>query len=115
MSILDHQTKFMRHSTERKLGNVAVNLNRIAAYADKPDGNEQALYFIQETKYLVDWTAPELELDGQLALQAVQRSLAKWDNHWAQIWEDSEKKNVAQQEARVMSEQILAMAGLNNG
>ncbi len=100
---------FMRYPFERRLGNLAVNFNRIAEYATQTD---KALYFIQETKYLTDWCAIDSALETQLELQAAQRKLSKWSNHWEEISQTPEKTIQAQTEARAISQRLLEIAGL---
>ena len=105
----DKYQNFMRYPTERRLGNLAVNFNRIADYSTQTD---KALYFIRETKYLTDWCAIESDLETQLELQAAQRKLSKWSNHWVEISQTPAKTTQVQTEARAISQHILEMAGL---
>jgi hypothetical protein len=108
----ERQAKFMRHPLERKLGNLAVNFNRIATYSQQDQARDEVLFFVRESKYLADWTALEAELNLQEQLLEMQRVLAKWSNHWQSIWNDQSQKTQLQTQARAWSERLLVIAGL---
>ena len=62
------QERFMRHSQQRRLGNLSTNLNRIALYSEQNGAQDEIHYFIQETKHFAEWASLEASFEVQVEL-----------------------------------------------
>ena len=109
------QAAYLKSNQTRKLGTIATSANRIALVLAGQNTKENAVKLVTETMLFIEWIGADLGAHHAQELARVQRTLGTWRKNWDEIWTDSHKNSAAQQEARVMSEQILAMAGLNNG
>jgi hypothetical protein len=106
------QQRFMRHSQERRLGNLSTNLNRIALYSEQGSDPNEIRYFIQETKHFTDWASQEASLEVQMELVEIQRQLSKWTLHWDKTWQNTELRQRMNETSRAWSEKVLEWAGI---
>lgn len=104
--------RFLRDALPVRLGGLAANLARIKSFSDHPDHCDIVESLLNESKFFIEWTAPEAELELQVELVGLQLQLARWQLHWKRIWKDPVKRAAAAGEARIWSERILEMAGL---
>ena len=104
--------RYMRDALPIRLGGLATNLMRIASVAGHP-GNQQAVdSLLEESKFFIEWAAPDAVLDTQTVLVELQIELAKWHYGWPRDAADQMKRNRLAQEARVWAKQVLEMSGL---
>jgi hypothetical protein len=104
--------RFLRDSPSRRLGNVAANLARIEAFAAEPDHSEIVRHLAEESAFFIEWAAPDVELEAQCELLALQRLLVNWTRSWADVWEDSQRRAVMRETAGRWSQRLLRLAGL---
>lgn len=67
---------------------------------------------LQESKYFIEWTAAETEIETAAELVEIQIQLAVWQYRWINIWENTEQRMAVAEQARVWSDRVLAMSGL---
>jgi hypothetical protein len=106
------QARFMRLPLEKQLGNIATNLNRIAAYSGSGSSEAGILFFVRETIEMTTWALNTTESSMQTTLLELQELLAMWDDEWHGIWVDEKRKPQMQAQALAWSERLLEMAGL---
>ena len=94
------QQRYLRDDLPVRLGGLATNLSRIKSFASR-DGNREAVEsLIDESKYFIEWTAAEAEIDTAAALVELQVQLARWQHNWPRIWADpAQRRQVAEQSA----------------
>ena len=68
--------------------------------------------FQTDSKFFIEWTAPEAVLDMQVELVNLQRQLAQWQYNWANIWIDPVQRTAVAKQAGIWSKRILEMSGL---
>jgi hypothetical protein len=95
-----------------RLGGLAANLARIKSFSDHPDHHNVIESLLNESKFLIEWTAPDAGLDTQVALVELQLQLARWQRAWAEIWTDPVRRATVAEQAGVWSERVLEMSGL---
>jgi hypothetical protein len=102
---------FTKQSLPKRIGNLAVTVNRFAdAFEQRP---EQASSFMQEAMWFMEWIGTNLEPDKINLMVKTQKQMAIWRKNWNLIIENESTLQNAQQEARVMGEEFLTWAGLN--
>jgi hypothetical protein len=85
---------------------------RIASVA-KHSGNRQVVdHLLEESKFFIEWTAPDTSLEKQTALVELQVRLAVWHHRWPRDFFDQTKGAHLGREARIWAEQVLGMSGL---
>jgi len=67
---------------------------------------------IEESKFFIEWTAPDAELGIQTQLVELQIKLACWQSQWNRIWPDLQHRARVRHEAVDLSDRVLAMSGL---
>lgn len=104
--------KFFRDDLPTRLSNLAVNLAHIATYTEDAQAQEVILQLLDESKLLIEWLAPSMELEQQFILVDLQRCLARWRFTWPQIVSDARQRSAMADQVRQWSDQISAMANL---
>jgi len=106
------QERYMRDRLATRLGGLATNLMRISSVADHPENRQVVDNLLKESKFFIEWTAPDATLDKQVALVELQIKLARWHYRWHHDSADQAKRDHLAQEARTWAEQVLEMSGL---
>ena len=101
--------RFMSDPTPIRLGGIAANLARIASFAGDPRHHNAVLDLIEESKWFIEWAAPEADLDVAARLVEMQISLALIE---ARMHDGRIDVNAMIQSASTWSEEVLQMSGL---
>ena len=104
--------RYMRDGLPIRLGGLATNLMRIASVADHPENCQVVDSLLEESKFFIEWAAPDATLDKQAALVELQIRLARWHYGWHRDSIDQAKRARLAQEERTWAEQVLEMSGL---
>ena len=104
--------RYMRDGLPIRLGGLATNLMRIASVADHPGNRHVVDSLLEESKFFIEWAAPDATLDKQAALVELQIRLARWHYGWHRDSADQAKRTHLAQEARAWAEQVLEISGL---
>jgi len=104
--------RYMKDALPIRLGGLAANLARVNTFS-RYDANQEAVFgLMNESKYFIEWTAHEAELEVAAQLVDLQIKLAYWQQDWATIWADKEKRQIIAQESRQWSDKVLELSGL---
>jgi hypothetical protein len=95
-----------------RLGGLAANLARIKSFSDHPDHRDVIESLVDESKFFIEWTAPETGIDLQVELVALQLQLACWQRSWQDIWADPLQRAAVAAQAQTWSEKVLKRSGL---
>ena len=106
------QERYARFEVPVRLGNLASNLARIANFSSLVDNPDIVVGVLDESKYFIEWTAGETEIETAAQLAELLRQLARWQLNWRQIWDDPAQRAQVAQESRAWSERVLQMSGL---
>ena len=104
--------RYLRDKLPIRLGNLASNLARIKSQCQDVANRESGEMLLQESKYFIEWTAAEAEVETAAQLVELQIQLARWQYRWATIWDDSQQRMMVAQQASIWSERVLDMSGL---
>jgi len=106
--------RYMKDPLPTRLGGLAANLARINTFS-RNDANQDAVYnLMNESKYFIEWTAPEAELEVAAQLVELQIQLAYWQQDWETVWTEKEQRQDIAQQSRLWSDKVLALSGLLN-
>jgi hypothetical protein len=90
--------RYMRDPLQVRLGGLAANLARIKSFSGNHEHGEAVESLLQESRWLIEWAAPEAKLEVQVLLVDIQRHLARLLRSWRSTWKDPQKRSaVAQQ------------------
>lgn len=104
--------RYMRDPLPVRLGGLAADLARIQSFSDHAGHKDVIESMLEESRFFIEWTAPDAELEKQIALVELQRQLTRWQRSWAHIWADPARRAAVAEQAGVWSERVLGMSGL---
>ena len=104
--------RYLRDPMPIRLGGLAANLARVKSFADHPKHEATIESLLDESKYFVEWAAPEADVETQAALVSLQVQLALWQLNWPTIWPDPVRRAAVANQAQAWSDQVLEMSGL---
>jgi hypothetical protein len=108
-------TRYLQQDKARRIGGLAANLARIASFADNRNNLKAVETILEESKFLIEWIAPDLPLDVQTKLVELQIQLSFWHLKFPEISQNPESlKNLIAQ-ASAWSKEILKLSGLVKG
>ncbi len=96
-----------------RLGGVAANLARISSFSKHPANRQVVHSMLTESKYFIEWTAAEAEISVAAELVELQVQMACWQWDWRKIWADPLQRNEVARKARIWSDRVLEISGLN--
>lgn len=106
------QERYLRDTLPVRLGGLAANLSRIKAFAAHEASRDAVESLIDESKYFIEWTAAEAEVEVSAELIGLQVQLARWHCQWVQIWLDPVRRGQVAEASSVWSKRVLELSGL---
>ncbi len=98
--------RFLKDDLPKRLGGIASNLARLKSFSEMPNNKKAISDLIEESKFFIEWTAPEASLAIQQELVDIQLQLA--------LCQYSVKKKEIVNSADKWAERILKLSGLLN-
>ncbi|MBC8184475.1 hypothetical protein H8E88_25555 [candidate division KSB1 bacterium] len=105
----------MKDPLPKRLGGLAANLARVNTFSSHGANRDAVFGLINESKYFIEWTALEAELEVAAQLVDLQVQLAYWQQEWETVWADKEKRQNIAQQSREWSDKVLELSGLLRG
>jgi len=96
--------RFLKNDLSVRLGCIASNLARLESFSKMPNNQRVVNDLIEESKFFIEWTTPEVNLDIQVELVNTQIQLALW-NYF------KDQKQISK-DAGKLSKKILKLSGL---
>jgi hypothetical protein len=106
------QERYLRDAVPIRLGGLAANLRRIKSFATQDAGREAVASLIEESKYFIEWTARDAQVETAAQLVELQVQLARWQQNWPQIWLDSIQRQQIAEQSSAWSDRVLKLSGL---
>lgn len=103
------RTRYLRDDLRVRLGGIAANLARIASCSSNSANWEAVQSMLEESKFFIEWTAPDSPLNVQAPLVELQIQLALWYLKWPGIYTDPQEREKLSQLARTWSENVLML------
>ena len=100
--------RYLRDPLPRRLGNLAMDLARLASCADNPKNRRVVASLLEESKFFAEWAATEASPETQAMLAEVQIQLALWHRRWLK----GHPEPLMPSEARRWSDQLIERSGL---
>ncbi len=104
--------RYLRDNFPVRLGGLAANLRRIKSFAAHDASREAVESLIAESKFFIEWTAPEAEVNIATELVELQIQLPRWQYNWARMWDDPVLRSKLAEESAAWSQRVLEMSGL---
>ena len=104
--------RYLRDALPVRLGGLAANLRRVQSFSSHDANYEVVESILDESKYFIEWTAAEAEIEAAAVLVELQIQLACWQRRWATIWADPVQRNRVAEQSSAWSKRILDLSGL---
>jgi hypothetical protein len=106
------QARYLRDTLPVRLGELAANLARIGSFSQHAANGEAVAGLIDESKYFIEWTAAEAEVETAAQLVELQVQLAGWQRHWQSLWADPDQRRQVGEQSKLWSARVLGLSGL---
>ena len=106
------QERYLRDAVPIRLGGLAANLRRITSFASQEASREAVASLIEESKYFIEWTAHEAQVETAAQLVELQVQLARWQQKWPHIWIDSIQRQQIAEQSSAWPDRVLKLSGL---
>lgn len=104
--------RYLRGDFNVRLGGLAANLARLASFSNLTKRRESVGYLLEESKWFIEWTGPDVSLGVQAELVDLQIRLAVWHRAWQQGQMDEVRLQDMASQARTWSNRLLELSGL---
>ena len=104
--------RYLRDELPVRLGGLAANLRRVSSFSRSESNQATVAALIEESKFFIEWTASEADIDTAGALVELQAQLARWQAGWSALWADPARRQQLGEQARVWSDLVLQLSGL---
>ena len=104
--------RYLRDLLPTRLGGLSANLARIKTLIGKAVSQETITYLMRESKFFIEWTALDADIDTTVELVELQIQLALWQLRWTKIWADPAQRMEVAEQAQIWSDRILERSGL---
>lgn len=104
--------RYVRDALAIRLGGLAANLSRIKSFAAHDANREAVESLLAESKFFIEWTASEAEIDTAAQLVELQIQLARWQQRWPNIWNDPDQRHQVAEQSNAWSKRVLELSGL---
>lgn len=111
-NLLHIRNRYMHDTLPVRLGGLAADLARIASFSQNPANLEPVEDLMREAAHFIEWSAPEADLDSQVALLELQRRLTRWRMRLPQRFPEQTWRDEVIAQAQRWSERVLEMSGL---
>lgn len=106
------RSRYLQDPISVRLGGLAANLARISSFSKNDDHQEAVLTTLQESKWFIEWTAGELDVQKATVLVRLQVQLAIWQIQSQKKWHEAKWRLELETRSKELSQQILEMSGL---
>ena len=103
------KTRYLQDDLRVRLGGIAANLARIAFCSSDPADWETVQSMLEESKFFIEWTAPQAPLNVKAPLAELQIQLALWHLVWPQVYTNPQERERLGQLSRTWSQEILML------
>jgi hypothetical protein len=104
--------RYMRDELPVRLGGLAANLSRIKSFSANEANRNVIESLIEESKYFIEWTARDAEIETAAQLVELQLDLVRWQFKILRIWSDSNQRKQIADRSNEWSKKILESSGL---
>ncbi|RAM53102.1 MAG: hypothetical protein C6Y22_03190 [Hapalosiphonaceae cyanobacterium JJU2] len=108
------QERFLQDDIPNRLGHLAANLARIKSFSDDVTHRDLVANLVKESRYFIEWTVPQMDIDQAAELVELGRTLTRWLFNWEKIWSDVTALTQVMGEVGSWSQRVLDMSGLLN-
>lgn len=106
------QTRYMQDELPIRLGGLAANLSRVKSFGSNDDNQMAVESLLEESKFFIEWTAKEVEIETAGELAELQIQLAVWTYSLDRIWQNLNQRQEIIKQSSHWSQKVLELSGL---
>lgn len=110
----ERKSRYLMDSLPVRMGGLAANLARVGSVVAFPKGKIVVIDLFEESKFFIEWTAADFDVETAAELVDVQRKLVRWQRSIDTFWDDEARRMEFGAEAKYISDRLLAKSGLLN-
>lgn len=114
-NVLERRERYMQDGVPIRIGGIAANMARVGTISAWPEAQNVACGLLEESKYFIEWTAMEADIETTCALIDLQLQLAMWQRHLDTSWANEALRTEIGRRAKEYSKDLLQRSGLLNG
>jgi hypothetical protein len=111
-NLTDVRDRFLRDPLPRRIGNIAANLARIETFSDRSEHQAAISGLLLESKYFIEWSAPQVPPDLLGDLVDLQRTLVVWERSLPRTLASPQARRSMAAQAKEWSLRLLEKSGL---
>ena len=106
------QERYLQDALDIRLGGIAANLARIKSFSSHDANQEAVASLLEESKFFIEWTAGEADINTAAELVDLQIQLSLWWRALDRIWQDSAQRQQVASTSGKWSQRVLELSGL---
>lgn len=106
------RSRYLYDPISVRFGGLAANLARLASFSKHDSHQEVVLATLQESKWFIEWTAAEMDIQETSELVRLQIQLALWELQSHKEWNNENWRVGLVSKSQEWSQRILEMSGL---
>ncbi len=104
--------RYLRDDLPVRLGNLAANLARVSVFLTNPANHRAVDSLLTESKFFIEWSAAETEVEIAAELIEMQVQIARWQIRLTSILNDPAHQVQVAEQAQQWSKRVLHVSGL---
>lgn len=101
------QARYLRDALPIRLAGLAADLGRVASSARQATGGAAAAAMLEESQYLIEWTAAEAPIELAAELVDLQALLALWRRAWPEAQHNPLQRSILSVQATQWADQVM--------
>jgi len=101
------QERYLRDALPMRLAGLAADLGRVASSARHATGGAAAAAMLEESQYLIEWTAAEAPVELAAELVDLQALLALWRRAWPEAQHSALQRTLLAVQAKQWADQVM--------
>lgn len=106
------QARFLKEPPSIRLASLAADLGRVASSARHATATDAVAEMLEESQYLIEWTASQVEPEIAVELVDIQRMIVFWRKAWPEMAKNVTQRTMLSVQAKKWSDQVLVYSGL---
>jgi hypothetical protein len=103
--------RYLKDPLPTRLAGLASTLSKVASSTRRESGAEAVADLLEESQYLIEWTAGEAEPEIAADLVDIQVMLSLWRNAWQEAQHNPCQRSILSAQAKMWSDKVLQYAG----
>lgn len=105
-----HRDRYLADALPIRLAGLAADLGRVASSARRATGGAAVSALLEQSQFLIEWTAADTPVETAEALVNLQVMLALWRRAWPEAQHSASQRSLLAAQAKQWSDQVLGHA-----